>query len=247
MLIAIAIGLLKRHRGAIDQGRKWLIGGIVALTFFGLSPASDLLIAPLETRFPRASLGHGGVTGIIVLGGVEDGRSTSRRELMALSEAGERLTEAVALARQYPSARVVFSGGSEEVLRTKEPEAQTAGRLFSALGIDPGRVTLEDKSRNTAENALLSKALLSPKPGEHWVLVTSAWHMPRAIGCFRAIGFEVEPWPVDFRTPEHFDPFRFHSSIGEGLRRLDFATKEYLGLIIYRVTGKTSALLPGPN
>jgi uncharacterized SAM-binding protein YcdF (DUF218 family) len=236
--LALVVGTLKAVRGSPGRGRKWLVGGIAALVLAGLSPLTDLLLAPLETQYARTPLGKGDITGIIVLGGVEDGRSTSPRELMALGEAGERVTEAVALARQFPTARVLFSGGSEEVLRTKQPEAVTASRLFNALGLEPARLLIEDRSRNTAENAQFSQVIAAPKSGERWLLVTSAWHMPRAMGCFNAVGFAVEPWPVDYRTPEHFEFLRFHANIGEGLRRLDFAAKEYLGLLIYRITGR---------
>jgi len=181
-----------------------------------------------------------------VLGGAEDARGADNRELMPLDEAGERLTEAVALARRLPQARVVFSGGSDSLLRTKEPEARAAGRLLVALGIDPARLTLEDKSRSTFENASFSKALVQPKAGERWLLITSAWHMPRAIGCFRKAGFAVEPWPVDYRAGPIFRPLKFYSSLPEGLRRLDFAVKEYVGLLVYRLTGRIGDLLPGP-
>jgi uncharacterized SAM-binding protein YcdF (DUF218 family) len=239
-------GLLLSMRGAMRIGHRCLWSGLAGLLVAGLSPVSDLLVAPLEARFSRPSLTRGTVAGIVILGGAEDPRSGSPRELMALGEAGERLTEAVALARAHPQARVVFSGGSDEVWRSKTPEAQSAGKLLVALGLEPARLILEDKSRNTVENAQFSKAAVTPKAGDTWLLVTSASHMPRAMGTFRAAGFDVQPWPVDYRSPETFDPFRFHSNIGEGLRRVDSATKEYIGLTVYRLTGKIRSLWPGP-
>jgi len=131
-------------------------------------------------------------------------------------------------------------------VRVKEAEAIVAGRLFVALGINPARLTLEDKSRSTAENARLCRALVRPQPGERWLLITSAWHMPRAIGSFRAAGFAVEPWPVDYRSGGVFHPFKVYASLPEGLRQLDFITKEYVGLLAYWLTGRTNALFPGP-
>ena len=117
--------------------------------------------------------------------------------------------------------------------------------LFTALGIPRDRITLEAGSRDTYENAVLTARLLNPKPHERWLLVTSAWHMPRAMGCFRRAGFTVEAWPVDYRTPGRFE-LRFHSSIPEGLRRIDFMAREYIGLVVYYLAGRTDALLPGP-
>ena len=246
MVFSLLAGLLLIYRGKVRSGRRWLLGATLALLTGGFTPLADLLYLPLEGQFTRANIATGHVTGIIVLGGAEDPRSEGTRELMALDDAGERLTEAAALARRLPDARLVFSGGSDSLVHHKEAEANIAARLFVALGIEPGRLTVEARSRSTAENASFTKALIQPKPGERWILITSAWHMPRAVGSFRAAGFPVEPWPVDYRAGVVFEPFKFFSSIPEGLRRLDFAAKEYVGLIAYRLTGRTDALLPGP-
>lgn len=181
-----------------------------------------------------------------MLGGAEDGRAVDAQELAGLNEAAERYTEAVALARRLPMARLVFTGGSAAMLRNEAPEADTAARLFEALGVARERITLELKSRDTHENALFTARLLDPKPGERWLLVTSAWHMPRAMGCFRKAGFAVEAWPVDYRAPRRLDVTHWNTSIPEGLRRIDFATREYIGLVMYYLAGRTNALLPGP-
>lgn len=233
-------------------GRRLLWGGAMALLICGLTPLGDVLIGPLEGRFPRAAIegpasGAGRpVTGIIVLGGGEDGHAADSPQLAALNESAERYTEAVALARRLPDAKVVFTGGSGTFIAAGQPEAAIAGRLFEALGIPKERITLESRSRDTYENALLTARILDPEPGERWLLVTSAWHMPRAMGCFRRAGFAVEAWPVDHRTSGRFEPLRFHSSIPEGLRRIDFIVREYIGLAAYYLAGRTEALLPGP-
>lgn len=244
--LALVLGLVALARDRVRLGRRLLMGGTLALMIGGLAPFSDLLIAPLENRFERADLGSGPVHGILVLGGAEDPRLSASRDVMSLNEAAERITETVALARRYPQARIVFSGGSDALITTKPPEAETAGKLFVALGIEPSQMTLEAKSRNTHENAIFTRDLIQQKPGERWLLVTTAWHMPRSMGCFRKAGLVVEPWPVDYRTPQAFEWFRLYSSLPEGLRRLDFVMKEYIGLIAYRLTGRIDALFPGP-
>jgi uncharacterized SAM-binding protein YcdF (DUF218 family) len=232
-------------------GRRLLWGGAVALLICGLTPLGDALILPLEGRFPRAEIGAASgagrsVTGIIVLGGGEDGHAAASPQLAALNESAERYTEAVALAQRLPEAKVVFTGGSGAFIAAEQPEAEPAGRLFEALGVPKERITLESRSRDTYENALFSARVLKPKPGERWLLVTSAWHMPRAMGCFRRAGFAVEAWPVDYRTAGRFETLRFHSSIPEGLRRIDFIVREYVGLAVYYLAGRTGALLPAP-
>jgi uncharacterized SAM-binding protein YcdF (DUF218 family) len=148
----------------------------------------------------------------------------------------------VILARRLPGVRLIFSGGSGALLRAQTPEAETAGRLFTALGVAKERLLLESQSRDTYQNAQLSARLLSPKPGERWLLVTSGWHMPRAMGCFRRAGFNVEAWPVDYRA----SVARFNDSIPEGLRRVDLVLREYVGLLAYYLAGRTTALFPAP-
>ncbi len=227
-------------------GLRLVALGAIGYVVAGFSPLGHWLIMPLEDRFARPALSEP-VDGIIVLGGSIDTSISTARGVTALNEAAERLSEGAALAKQFPGARLVFSGGSAEVFHRGETEAAGAKRLFARLGIAPERLVLEDRSRNTAENAAFTRDLVRQAPGERWLLVTSAFHMPRAIGCFRAVGFEVVPWPVDYRTSGGDDIWRFFPRASEGLRRVDLAAKEWAGLLAYYVTGRTSALLPGPH
>jgi len=140
---------------------------------------------------------------------------------------------AAALSRNYPDARIIFSGFST-----------TALKGFARLGGDPARVYVESRPRTTFEDALYSAALLKPKPSERWLLVTSALHMPRAVGCFRAAGFQVQPYPAGLASPPHlFAPYDTGSA---AFSILDSAAKEWIGLIAYRLMGRTAALFPGP-
>jgi uncharacterized SAM-binding protein YcdF (DUF218 family) len=204
---------------------------------------------PLEYRFEPPDLERAGpsIAGIIVLGGGADLQPAGTSQVAGLNEAAERYTEAVALARRLPGAKLIFSGGSGGLLAAEAPEAETAGRLFAALGVASDRIVLEAASRDTFENARYTARLLEPRPNQRWLLVTSAWHMPRAMGCFRKAGFAVDPWPVDYRTPRRLELLRLNGSIPEGLRRLDFIAKEYVGLLAYRLAGRTDALFPGPR
>src|SRR5262249_43802220 len=166
------------------------------LAILGLSPVGNLLIIPLENRFPPWEAARGAPDGIIVLGGVIDASSPGNQ--IMLNESAERLTVVPDLARRYPNARILFSGGSGALIGDGGAEAGAAARLLESLGISLDRVILEDRSRNTVENAVYSKLIVHPKRGERWLLVTSAFHIPRAIGVFRKVGFPVEPYPVDW-------------------------------------------------
>ena len=217
----------------------------VVLVVCSLTPAGLLMTALLEDRFPQPQL-PAAVTGIVVLGGSFDTRVARTRGEPELNEAADRVTGALALAHRYPKARILFSGGVAAVLEDDIPETEAAQAFLAAQGLDPARLLLDGRARDTYENAVYSKALANPKPGETWLLVTSASHMPRAVGCFRVAGFDVMPYPVDYRTPAGPAVWRPSSATTRNLEKVHFAIREYLGLAAYYATGRTDALFPGP-
>ena len=227
-------------------GRKLVIAAVLLLVICGLSPLGKALLYPLEQRFPPWDAGRGAPDGIIVLGASIEADISAARGTPVVRGAPDRIIAAAALAKRYPNARVVFSGGSANLLSNDAREADFAGEIFESLGVDKSRLTMERRSRNTQENAEFSKALVAPKDGERWVLVTSAFHMPRSVGLFRKAGFAVEPYPVDWRVGGHDDLMAFSNVAVEGLGRTDLAIREWLGLIAYRATGKIDELLPSP-
>jgi len=247
LLVAIALaGAVLLYTRWWRLGRPAVLGAVILLGLAGLSPLGQALILPLEERFPPVAEGNPPPDGIIVLGGAFDTLVSPARGAVALNEAAERLTGLVSLARRYPQARIVFSGGSDRVFYSGVSEADIARDMLAEAGIEPGRLILEDQSRNTFQNALMTKAVLLPKASERWLLVTSAYHMPRAMGCFRRVGFPVTAYPVDYRTRGLADLLRPFDKVSEGLRRVDLATREWVGLIVYRLTGRTDALFPAP-
>jgi uncharacterized SAM-binding protein YcdF (DUF218 family) len=227
---------------------SWLIvTSVVLIAFAGFSPLANILILPLEQRFPPWDASHGAPDGIVVLGGsIIPDIAAARGDDSGLNEAAERITATVELARKYPNARIIFSGGNASLFENAPPEAAVAYRQLVALGVAPDRVTAEDQSRNTVENAVFSRLIAQPKPGEHWLLVTSAFHMPRAIAVFRAAGFPVEAYPVDYRTRGPADATRLFRSVAFGLAQTDIAMHEWAGLATYRLTGKTTEFFPAP-
>ena len=247
--LLIGIGLL----GAIlmvtrfaSLGRKLVIAAVLLLVICGLSPLGNLLLYPLESRFPAWDASRGAPDGIVVLGGSIEPNLSAAHGTAVVSGASDRIIAAVALARRYPNARVVFSGGSGNLVSNDAREADFAGAIFESLGISKSRLIMERHSRNTVENAEFSKALVAPKQGERWLLVTSAFHMPRSVGLFRKAGFVVEPYPVDWRVGGPYDLFSFANIAVAGFGRTDIAVREWMGLIAYRATGKIDELLPAP-
>lgn len=239
LIFVFFIGFIFYRIGRKRLGMRILIAAVVIYTIAGLSPLANALMVSLEYRYPKAELGNSGdVDGIIVLGGVIDALVSGSHDEIALNEAAERLTEASALAYRFPKARIVISGGDGALIYSSSDEASIAKRFFTRIGIDPARIVLETESRNTWQNALFTKKLLNPKPGERWLLVTSAFHMRRAMGCFRAAEFDVLPWPVDFRTRGTEDLLRFSPRPSTAWRRIDLASKEWIGLLAYYLTGR---------
>ena len=252
-LIALLIGYgaILIWTGWARWGRRFVTVGAVLLLIAGLSPLGNALILPLEDRFPRANLDEPPPpTGFILLGGAEDRLVGTARHAPALNEAGERVVEAAILARRFPEAKIAFSGGDAGILYKSDSEAAGAQALLTAMGVPQERLILEANARDTYENAAFLKEELNRQgdlaPGKRWLLITSAYHMPRAMGAFRKVGFDVEPWPVDYRTRGAADLTRPFDKVSEGLRRVDVAAREWVGLLAYWLRGRSDALFPAP-
>jgi uncharacterized SAM-binding protein YcdF (DUF218 family) len=246
MLAAGLVGLALMRTRFVRAGRRLVLASIILFLAFGLLPLSKMLIAPLEERFPPWDASGGPPDGIVVLGGAIESVIAPLRPASELNEAAERITVIAELARKYQSARILYSGGNASPVPSGRSEAQIAAALFETFGVPAGRLMLEDQSRTTAENAAFSRRLVRPKPGERWLLVTSAYHMPRSIGAFRRAGFPVEAYPVDYRTTGPTDVWIPFDSVATGLRRTDIAAHEWIGLLTYWLTGRTSELFPAP-
>ena len=227
-------------------GRVLTVASFVGLLVAGLSPLSAWTLAPLENRFPSFTDDGTPVTGIVVLGGTVEADTSIGRDQITVNEAGERAIALADLARRYPPARLVFSGGAGSTREDAVSEAEIVSRYADTLGVPRYRLILEQQSRNTHENAVFTARMVQPKPGERWLLVTSAWHMPRSMGCFRKAGFDVTAYPVDYRTNWPRDAYRLASFASTGLGELDIGVKEWIGMIAYRFTGYTDAVLPAP-
>ena len=245
LFLALAGAILTMGRAA-RFGRALAIGSTFALLVMALTPVGLLLVAPLEDRFPDPPADAAPPYGIVILGGaIKSDESDARGQ--AVFDEGERVVEAALLARRYPEARIVFTGGNGSLAGGSNHEAEDAKKLLVALGVDPARVTLETASRNTDENARFTAAMVHPEPGQRWYLVTSGFHMPRSMGLFEKAGFRRRR--LSGRLPDD----RPRSSISwwlgaaDNLRVFSIAAKEWIGLAAYRATGRIDRLFPGPQ
>jgi uncharacterized SAM-binding protein YcdF (DUF218 family) len=242
LVLLLAIGALLIWLPRWRRAGIVLVSGVAfAFLLVALLPLAAWVRAPLENRFPRPALpSH--VDGIAVLGGAVDPKTSARRGIPSLNADAERMTEFVRLAKLYPRARLLFSGGSSSL--TVDParsEAGVARLFFRRQGLDIRRVTFEARSRDTYENALFSKRLVRPSPGEVWLLVATAEDVPRIVGIFHKLGWPILPVPVAYKTDSRQFDF------AQNLHLLDEAMHEWLGLVAYRLAGRTDALFPSPE
>ncbi|MGE0736743.1 MAG: YdcF family protein [Alphaproteobacteria bacterium] len=228
-------------------GRRLLayLGGIGLLV--AILPAGAWLLAPLERSFPAPSSLPAKIDGIVVLGGAVNLRLSRERGQVVLNQSAERVHAFADLARRYPAAALVYTGGSGDLWDQTTREADLVAPYLAQLGVPPDRVRFERDSRDTSENARFSKRLVEPKPGEVWLLVTSAAHMPRSIGAFRKAGWPVIAYPVDFRTGPPGRTFDLNFDFAGGLYGLTQALREWAGLAAYYLSGRIDSLLPRPT
>ena len=199
----------------------WLAAAAACgLVIGAFTPIGLALTVPLENRFPF----------------LQPDPQIPPDGIIMLPGGGDAVSK---LSQDYPKARLAFCG-------FRAADDNLIKRLAD-LGVDPSRINMEPQSRTTSEDALYSAALLKPKPSERWLLVTAAMHMPRAVGCFRVAGFQVEPYPVEFVTRGRSGPFALFATGSSALIQFDRAAKEWVGLIAYRLMGRTDVLFPGPK
>ncbi len=232
-----ALGLL-----LLGRRRRWglglLWGGLLGLVLLGFRAGPDALLRPLENRYPvpsaRAVAQH---LGVIVLGGaVDHPDSFLLHHQVPLNDGAERMTVPLPWMRQNPRLLLIFSGGEGRLRTTGVSEGRLAQAFYKEQGVDMARVRLEEGSRTTRENAQRVVAMLGPEgcASAQWLLVTSAWHMSRAMAEFERRGCAVTPYPVDFRTGAETSWTEY--SIGESLPRWQAALHEWLGQGMYALT-----------
>ena len=218
---------------------------LAAIAVAALSPLGNMLLTPLKQRFPDGQYPTENIDGIIVLGGSYDTESHSYLSTIVLREDTEPLAVMVDLARHYPKAKIIFSGGSEDP-QDIVSEAKTVKGYFISSGIAPDRILTEERSQTTVENARFTADLLHPAARSRWLLVTSGYHMPRAVGAFRQAGFDVIAFPAGLRTYGWRDMWRPENTATDNLRRVDIGVREWVGLLDYKLKGYSSEWFPAP-
>jgi uncharacterized SAM-binding protein YcdF (DUF218 family) len=217
---------------------RWL--GVAALGLFllvGIFPLQDILLRALENQHPRGAWPTR-VDGVLILSGGLNWKVLQSRGVPAMEMSKGRVVGGFEVARRYPDAKVIFAGGSGALGKAAMSEAQGTRAIFAQMGLDEKRLVLEQRSRNTFENILFARQIAKPRSGEVWLLATTASHMPRAMGVARKLGWAIQPWPTDYlTTPSGVSGYFQYAS---NLNRIDMAVHEWLGLLVYRLTGRAA-------
>jgi len=245
IVILIALATIQLVRNKITAAKKILIPTAMVSIFLLSYPVSDYLMQPLENRFSKPAVLPSTIDGIIILGGGEDLKLSISWNSMEVGGAGDRFIGAAFLAKHYPNAPVIFSGDSGLLnFNHITTGGDIAAKLLTTVGIDKDRLIIESKSRNTHENFMLLKNKLPTIDGRY-LLVTSAYHMPRSVGIARQQNINVIAYPVDYYSNKaEFRQWDF--SLFEHLEVLEPAWREWIGLTVYYWTGKTADWFPSP-
>ena len=221
------------------RAKKLTAIALLVLVLSGYKTLPDALLSVLEDQYTEWPMEAdlSGFTGIVLLGGaLEPGRFSQFHTQPLLNSGAERMVMAVALWRRNPQLRLVFTGGEGELFGSGPSESERALRFFDVMGVPRSALTLETRSQNTYENAVFTRDLPGLDAHKPWLLLTSAWHMPRSVATFKKAGWNVTPYPVDFRTAglTPLSSFNF----GEGAERWELLLHECLGLAAYRLSGR---------
>ena len=242
LLVGIALIFWKRMA---KFGKRLAVGGAVAAVLVVILPLGDWLVLSLERRFPAyqpCAEGTGKpIAGIILLGGAISSQQIGGTIREDVGAAVDRIRQTAKLAKDHPDLPVLVSGGQAFPRKGARSEAVATADFLVELGVDLQRMRLETVSRTTSENA---KFVAEQGVKGSWLLVTSAFHMPRSVGSFRKAGVDVIAVPTDWQVDDN-RPILTINAI-DRLGKLDLGVHEYLGLFAYWVTGRTSGPLPGP-
>jgi uncharacterized SAM-binding protein YcdF (DUF218 family) len=231
LLFGAILLLLKKRK----WGKRFVLFSCMGFVFFAIVPVGLWTFEDLENRFAKMTSIPPHAKGMILLGGSFDVMTTRGRGETAYNLAAGRFIQFVEIAKANPHLQLVFTGTPFE--------AETAKKEFKALGLDPASIHFEENSKDTKENAAKTKELLKPNSQEQWLLVTSAYHMPRSVGLFRKAGFNVVPYPVDYHTPGNYEMW-FFLGLKLNLDAWQASSREWLGMVINYLVGRSDVVYP---
>lgn len=230
LLIALFLFIISRK----EMSKKVLILATVYFVIIAIIPTGKILMFFLEREILGENYKFEHLDGIIVLSGNEDIDKSQHYNQLYTSGTTYRLIESIKLSKKFPKAQIVFSGGSGSIF-SKKLSTQVAENFFELFSYDINSIIFESNSSNTYENLIFTKKIVNPKINENWVLVTSAFHMRRALGVSNQLGLQLTPYPVDYRLSKNLFSEFFKFNLMENISIFQVASREVLGLFTYRL------------
>lgn len=226
------------------EGQGIMNFALILILVFGVVPVGPMALTWLERQYPTPRALPDKIDGVIVLGGGFDSYLTQTSGHIVANDNVDRAFCFVEIAKKHPGAKLVFSGGSGDILHPDAMESLDARLFFHLSGLDSAKIIYETQSRNTYENGYYTKEMVKPKAGENWVLVTSAYHMPRSVGIFEKLDWKVIPYQCDPRTNGSYSIGGSLPNVTGNFSALNIALREIIGLIVYNLTGKSAFIIP---
>lgn len=247
LLLMIAVGGLLYLFKKCQWGMRLALSGIAGFFILGVIPIGLWMFTLLENRFPKPHVIPEDTVGVILLGGPFELEIMASRHETVYNLAAGRFIEFIEFTKAHPNLKRVFSGGGaiHPIIDGKPMgEAEIAKRVFDRMGYDTEGMIFEGSSKNTIENAWLTKNIIHPKPGENWVLMTSAFHMPRSVGLFKKAGWNIIPYPVDYHAPSTYEPW-FFIGLKNNLLTFHYAVHQFVAMFQNYIFGRSDELFPG--
>jgi uncharacterized SAM-binding protein YcdF (DUF218 family) len=230
VVLLLLVALLRRKRWA-------LIAALAVLYISSMPLVGNRLTYWLESSYPALAIAQvENADAIVPLGGIF-GPSVADGFLPNVGEANERLEAGIVLWQQKKAAWLVFTGGRSPWAKQAESEGAASKRAATARGVPAEQIAITADVGNTIDEAYAVAHLMGERGWHKIILVTSAWHMPRAARLFRKAGVDFVPFPVDFQI----DP-KGHLTVldflprAEGLQRTETALREWYGILFYALT-----------
>lgn len=239
-LIAILLCAALAAFGArwMKAGRGLLLAAFALLLVFGILPIGHNGLYYLESRVAQPENIPENIDGILVLGGAVETVKSARSGRTEFNEGVERVLTAMMLARTHPDALILYSGGSNQIFGDRHRETTEIAIFMRAMGFDDRNVVYDEKSRNTFENFVFSAQKAGAKKEGNWLLVTSAFHMPRSMAIARKMGWNLIPYPVDYRSQGRYLLLPHRLDVLDNLYASKLFLHEMTGLAAYKITGK---------
>ncbi len=242
LLLALGTGLALERSKYTKTARVLCLFSFFGLGFVAVLPLGVWALIPLENRHSFDPPDP--IDGIVIIGGDEKPAISEKRGKPTALDSLRRYIEVGKLAHRYPEAKLVFAGGPEILAPSIDhKDAEIARDIMTLIGVPTERMIFETASRNTYENALFSAKIVRPEKTQNWLLVTSAFHMPRAMGCFKKTGWNVFPAPAGYYTSGEYMTEGFFDFTRQAFY-LNLAAREYAGLLSYRILGRIDTLWP---